>query len=573
MDEELFGASFIPDDVAPPTPPPQAPVDPDRIAGSVNAPIKMSARDLDLMARMVMMESGGESDDGQRGVASVILNRAQSGRYGQGVYGVITKQATTRSGKVVAQFEPWGNDKTRAAMMAVPTDNPRYQRAMANSLAMINGDAPDPTNGATHFLNKSTSAARGDSAMKPGGWGHTGADQIKIGNHTFMKADAGATGAGRQAAMARAQSGPRASVIGSGASTPGIGRSERVPTPPPRPSGILTGDSEQTALEIDKQLKARLGQPETPKPGLDPKAGLNAPEDSSGGEDSSLRGGGGILTGGPGGATKNILPPLGRGAQSLGQGVLQAAQPSAPASMQAAQAGTIAPLVPKQLQAAVPLPPARPADLGGAAPISAPAIPPPQIETPAPPQSSPLIGSNRNLPGFGTPDNQGRTFGTPNVGARPSLAGAGVPMPSPAAPRPTDALAPPPAPPAGILASPPALDPDRFARDAPGPLTVNVPPPMAASPLGPAPTSLAGSAAPGGRSMAELAGILSGGFAQARDVAGAPLPGRRRKSGSSMTPSSPELQTGSLLQGGILAGAQGGLDLNRFYGLLSGRVV
>jgi len=154
----------------------------------------MSQRDLDLMTRMVMMESGGEPDEGQRGVASVILNRAQSGRYGDGVYGVVTKQATTRSGKVVAQFEPWGNAKTRATMMAVPTDSPRYQRALANTMAAINGD--DPTNGATHFLNKSTSAARGDSAMRPGGWGHTGADQIQIGRHTFMKADAGATGAG-----------------------------------------------------------------------------------------------------------------------------------------------------------------------------------------------------------------------------------------------------------------------------------------------------------------------------------------------------------------------------------------
>jgi hypothetical protein len=248
----------------------------------------------------------------------------------------------------------------------------------------------------------------------------------------------------------------------------------------------------------------------------------------------------------------------------MGQGVLAAAQPTpAPAAAQAAQAGTIAPLVPKQLQAAVPLPPARPADIGGAPPISAPAIAPPQIETPAPPQSSPLIGSNRGLPGYGTPDNQGRTFGTPNVGARPSLA--------------APAITPPPVQSPGILAppSPPPLDPDRFARE-PGPLTVNVPAPMAASPLapaaGPSPTSLAGSAAPSGRSMADLAGILSGGFAQARDVAGAP-PARRRKSGSSMTPSSPELQTGSLLQGGILAGAQGGIDLNRFYGLLSGRII
>jgi N-acetylmuramoyl-L-alanine amidase len=91
MDEE-FGpdATFIQDNAPAPAPTP-APVDPERFSGAVSAPLKMSQRDLDLMARMVMMESGGEPDEGQRGVASVILNRAQSGRYGEGISGVITR--------------------------------------------------------------------------------------------------------------------------------------------------------------------------------------------------------------------------------------------------------------------------------------------------------------------------------------------------------------------------------------------------------------------------------------------------------------------------------------------------
>jgi hypothetical protein len=550
MDEE-YGFDFTANDVAPPQPA----VDPN---GFDRAPIQMSQRDLDLMARMVMMESGGEPDEGQRGVASVILNRAQLGRYGDGVSGVITRKG---------QFEPWGNPKTRAAMMSVSTDNPRYQRAMANTMAMINGDAPDPTRGATHFLNKATSASRGDSAMRAGGWGNTGADQIKIGNHTFMKADAGAVGSGRQAFAARAHEGPRADVIGSpAAQTPGIGRSERVPTPPPRPAGILSGSSEETANEIDKQLRARLGQPETPKPGLDPKAGLNAPEDSSGGEDSPLRGGGGILTSSAGSPSRNILPPLGRGSMGMGQGIMQAAQPTAPpAAAQAAQTGTIAPLVPKQLQAAVPLPPPRPAGLGATAPIDMPQIAPPEITPPQIAQSSPLITRPQDLPGFGTPDGLGRTFGTPNVGARPSLG------PSPLAPQPTITAPSVPqldpdrfsrsAPQMSGIASPPPLDPDRFARDAPA---------MAASPMAGPSTSLAGSASPaepaGGRSFSEMAGILSGGLGQAQKA----ITPRKR---SSSSVSSPELQTGSLLQGGILAGPQRGLDLSRFYGLLSGRVV
>jgi hypothetical protein len=582
MDEE-FGFDFTANDVAPPPPPPPetTALDPDRF-DRTPAPIRMSPRDYDLMVRMTMMEAGREPDEGQQGVASVILNRARSGRYGEGVYGVITRKG---------QFEPWGNSGTRAKMMSVDTDSDAYQKAKRNVDAIISGQAEDPTGGATHFLNKATSASRGDSAMNEGGWGRTMANQIKIGNHTFGNADAGSIGSGRAALAARAASGPRANVVGSpDAQTPGIGRSERVPLPPARPAGILGGSSDDTALDIDKQLRARLGQPETPKPGLDPKAGLNAPEDSSGGEDvSSLRTGGGILMGGAGGgglgATKNALPPL--GGIRLGQGVGAQSGPGAPTpGLQAAEAGTIAPLVPKPLQSAL-APSIAPAPAAVApVQIAAPAIAPPQIQ--APQAASPIITRKEDLPGWGTPDGQGRNFGTPNLGPRPSLTAPTTPAPAMPVPAPTPApqprgilVGPPagaanpagsllrplaPAPSAlpsnqaGIMASPPPVDPDRFARDVPGL----------------APTSLAGSAsapaAPGGgRSLADLAGVLSGGLHQAQQIAGGDT-GRRKRSGSSLSsPSSPELQTGSLLQGGILASPQGGIDLSRYFGLLSGR--
>lgn len=239
------------------------------------------------------------------------------------------------------------------------------------------------------------------------------------------------------------------------------------------------------------------------------------------------------------------------------------------------------------------LSPPRPAGIGETPAIAPPQLPTPQIETPALAQTSPLITRNQDLPGYGTPGGQGRDFGTPDVGTRPSLGGAGILMPSPAAPRPTDALSPAPIPPprpSGILgapaqpapqlaavASPPPLDPDRFARDATpsAPMTVNVPGRQAAAALASS-TSLAGSATPGQQpDLSRLAGILSsgfggtsGGFGSASSEAAAQ---GKRRAATRAQGSSPALATGSLLQRGILANAMGGVDLNRFFGILGGR--
>jgi N-acetylmuramoyl-L-alanine amidase len=235
----------------------------------------------ELLTRMVMMESTGQPQAGKEAVAHVILNRVADGRYGDGVQGVITRQTTTKSGKVVAQFEPWGNPRTRAAMMATPTDSRRYQEAKAAVDRVLSGESQDPTNGATHFLNKTTSAARGDSAMKPGGWGRTGRDQIKIGDHTFMKADAGRGPGpgpvGREQLANRENllkdfSAPTTEPSGSK-----IAPSEDVPLPPARPKGLLADDSQPTTTPAP--------EPDTPTTDADLGPDFGAEMDTGGAED------------------------------------------------------------------------------------------------------------------------------------------------------------------------------------------------------------------------------------------------------------------------------------------------
>jgi hypothetical protein len=228
--------------------------------------------------------------------------------------------------------------------------------------------------------------------------------------------------------------------------------------------------------------------------------------------------------------------------------------------------GGIASITPPQLRSVAPpppLPPPRPSN-------EALGLQPPQVDTPtisAPPLSTPPILRKQDLPGFGTPDGQGRNFGTPNVGARPSLT--------------PPSLAPQPAKPSGILASPPPVDPDRMERDQPAPAWQNPPgllgpgmggpnppwqdppkPTTVQNPLTPQP-SAGDSFARLTKDMSALSGILG-------DTSMAMTPAKKL---SGPSPSRPLIDSQPLLTGGLLSQARQGIDLNRFFGLLSGRVI
>lgn len=130
----------------------------------------LSARDKDLMIRTILGEAAQEGPQGQAAVAHVILNRTASGDYGK-----------TASQVVLApnQFEPWST-KPRA-LMAIKPDSPAY-RETSDILDMVkNGDIPDPTNGATHFLNPAIVKTRTGGSLP--GWAQKPIAQI--GNHTF----------------------------------------------------------------------------------------------------------------------------------------------------------------------------------------------------------------------------------------------------------------------------------------------------------------------------------------------------------------------------------------------------
>lgn len=133
-------------------------------------PSEMTDRDKDLVVRTILGEAAKEGPRGQAAVAHVILNRAAAGSYGK-----------TPADVVLApnQFEPWSTRK--AELMAIKPTDPAYREASDIVDMAVSGDIPDPTGGATHFLNPAIVRQRRGGTLP--NWAQT--PVATIGNHSF----------------------------------------------------------------------------------------------------------------------------------------------------------------------------------------------------------------------------------------------------------------------------------------------------------------------------------------------------------------------------------------------------
>jgi spore germination cell wall hydrolase CwlJ-like protein len=129
-----------------------------------------NAEDRDYLIRTIAFEAPKESDEGKAAVAYVILNRTKSGRWGDNIKDVVTRPW---------QFEPWMT--RRKEMENLSPDDPRYQNAARIADAVLSGEMPDPTAGATHFLNPAVVRQRRGGSLPS--WAHS--DGQPIGRHTF----------------------------------------------------------------------------------------------------------------------------------------------------------------------------------------------------------------------------------------------------------------------------------------------------------------------------------------------------------------------------------------------------
>jgi N-acetylmuramoyl-L-alanine amidase len=104
----------------------------------------------DRVIRTLLGESNG-TPEGMTSVAHVMKNRADSGAWGDRTNGGLTRVITARK-----QFSMWNTDDPKLialanSVRAIPTTDPRYQRAAAIADGVFSEQIPDTTNGATHY--------------------------------------------------------------------------------------------------------------------------------------------------------------------------------------------------------------------------------------------------------------------------------------------------------------------------------------------------------------------------------------------------------------------------------------
>jgi hypothetical protein len=128
--------------------------------------------DRELMARALMAEAGNQGPTGMLATGNVILNRVSSGKYGEGIRGVILKPGQFSPFNSVTKYLRGEQGQDIDAIQPTPT---AYM--VADSL--LAGDAGDITGGATHFYNPDISNPS---------WAE-GKEATRIGDHLFLKAD------------------------------------------------------------------------------------------------------------------------------------------------------------------------------------------------------------------------------------------------------------------------------------------------------------------------------------------------------------------------------------------------
>ena len=131
---------------------------------------RQAVENRDYLIRTIAFEASSEPAMAKIAVAYVVLNRKKSGRWGDNIKAVVTHPG---------QFEPWATK--RREIETLSSDDPRYQSAAIIADAVLSGRTPDPTAGATHFLNPTIVRERRSGELPS--WARGGG--LLIGSHTF----------------------------------------------------------------------------------------------------------------------------------------------------------------------------------------------------------------------------------------------------------------------------------------------------------------------------------------------------------------------------------------------------
>jgi N-acetylmuramoyl-L-alanine amidase len=195
----------------------------------------------DRVIRTLLGESNG-TPEGMTSVAHVMKNRADSGAWGQ-PNGGLTRVITAPK-----QFSMWNTDDPKlralaAGVNAIPTTDPRYQRAAAIADGVFGDQIPDPTGGATHYHTTSVSPD----------WSQGATPTATIGGHYFYKLPLTASNT--------------AGTAVTGPSSVGMGASAAPAAPATPPLTALGNDKpagQQAVTAALANAKSMLGKNEVP---------------------------------------------------------------------------------------------------------------------------------------------------------------------------------------------------------------------------------------------------------------------------------------------------------------------
>ena len=142
----------------------------DLVAALEHLAWRQAVNERDYLIKTIAFEASGEPEVAKIAVGYVILNRKKSGRWGDNIKDVVTHPG---------QFEPWMT--RRREIEGLSPNDPRYRSAAVIADAVLSGRTPDPTAGATHFLNPTIVRERRGGSLPPWARG----EGLSIGKHTF----------------------------------------------------------------------------------------------------------------------------------------------------------------------------------------------------------------------------------------------------------------------------------------------------------------------------------------------------------------------------------------------------
>jgi spore germination cell wall hydrolase CwlJ-like protein len=152
----------------------------------------------DYLIRTIVFEGEGETELAKAALVHVILNRQKVGKWGDKIKDVVMRPW---------QFEPWMTRRDEIEKLS--SKDPRYQNAAEIVDSVLSGRIPDPTAGATYFLNPVIVRQRRGGSLPVWADG----EGRPIGRHVFYSPDDVPLRAGsRRPQPVKVQYGPSGSI-------------------------------------------------------------------------------------------------------------------------------------------------------------------------------------------------------------------------------------------------------------------------------------------------------------------------------------------------------------------------